>query len=421
MPENPQNLSVFTPDLLQEGYRKIDPKEYIHSSHLEVNEHIIRLSQDDRPFVKICILGMPIIGLLDSGANRSILGVGASKLLEACKLQVHPINIDVTTASGQSLDVQGYVNLPITFNGMTKILCVLIIPSLKRRLLLGADFWSAFGIVPMVTNTHVEEVDCIPESQTLTPDQQRKLDQVIAMFKPTVEGMLGQTSLIAHRIELTDEAKKQSPVRINPFPSSPKRQQQIDLELDNMLKAGVIEKSYSDWALRLVPIDKPDGSVRLCLDARKLNERTIRDSYPLPHADRILSRLGPCKFISTIDLSKAFLQVPLHPKSRKYTAFLVLGRGLFHFTRMPFGLVNSPATLARLMDRVLGGSELEPHVFVYLDDIIVVSDTFEQHLDRLKEVAKRLRDANLSINVTKSKFCVAEVPYLGYILNQKWT
>lgn len=151
---------------------------------------------------------------------------------------------------------------------------------------------------------------------------------------------------------------------------------------------------------------------------RKLNERTVRDSYPLPHADRILSRLGPSKYISTIDLTKAFLQIPLHPRSKKYTAFSVLGRGLFQFTRMPFGLVNSPATLSRLMDRVLGGSQLEPNVFVYLDDIIVVNNTFEAHMASLREVASRLTAANLSINLMKSQFCVPEVTYLGYILSK---
>lgn len=112
-----------------------------------------------------------MIGLLDSGANRSILGIGAAKVVKACKLQIHKADIDVTTASGQTLDVQGYVNLPITFNGETKIICALIIPSLKRRLLLGTDFWSAFDIVPTVgTSSKVEELDCLPVEPLLTVD-----------------------------------------------------------------------------------------------------------------------------------------------------------------------------------------------------------------------------------------------------------
>ncbi|XP_058445453.1 uncharacterized protein LOC131426604 [Malaya genurostris] len=417
--QNPYHFTDICSSLPLVGYHKVVHNEYIQTSDVEVDEHFIHVSNDDRPHIEVSAYDIPLIGLLDSGANRSILGRGAQQLIQICKLKVYNTEVDVVTASGEKLIVSGYVSLPITFNGTTKLIDMLIIPSLRRRLILGSDFWKAFGIVPYIPQVSVEVVDEISEDIGLSEAQQQELEQVKTAFKASVEGQLETTTLINHRIELTEEAKKQLPVRINPFPISPARQNQINVELDSMLESGIIERSYSDWALRLVPVDKLDGSVRLCLDARKLNERTVRDSYPLPHADRILSRLGPSRYISTIDLSKAFLQIPLHPKSKKFTAFSVLGRGLFQFTRMPFGLVNSPATLSRLMDRVLGGSELEPNVFVYLDDIIVVSNTFEEHLDMLREVATRLRSANLSINLSKSQFCVSEVPYLGYILSRQ--
>lgn len=401
------------------GYSRVQSTDYDSPTAARLEELFVRVEDDDRPFVKVSVLGIPIIALLDSGAHRSILGTGSLKLIKTCKLKIFPANVDLVTASGQKLDVTGYVNLPMNFNGQTKLIAALVVPALKRRLLLGTDFWNAFGIVPTIPKVAVEELEVSPEEPPLTNDQLGELDIVKDLFKVAIEGKLDTTPLISHRIELTEEVKNSPPVRINPFPTSPKRQEQINQELDNMLEAGIIERSYSNWALRLVPVDKPDGTVRLCLDARKLNERTLRDSYPLPHADRILSRVGPCKYISTIDLSKAFLQIPLHPKSKKFTAFSVLGRGLFQFTRMPFGLVNSPATLSRLMDRVLGAGELEPKVFVYLDDIIVLSETFEEHLTLLRDVASRLSRANLSINIQKSKFCVTELPYLGYILTNK--
>lgn len=248
-------------------------------------------------------------------------------------------------------------------------------------------------------------------------EQRNQLEEVKKLFKVAIVGeCLETTSLMSHNIDLKDEFKRSPPVRINPYPTSPEMQRKINVEIDNLLAQQVIERSKSDWSLSTVPVVKPTGEVRLCLDARRLNDRTVRDAYPLPHQDRILSRLGASKYLSTIDLTKAFLQIPLDPSSRKYTAFSVLGRGLLQFTRLPFGLVNSPASLARLMDEVLGFGELEPNVFVYLDDIVVVNDTFEAHLDSLREVARRLQKANLSINIDKSKFCVSELPYLGYIL-----
>lgn len=413
---NPLNTKDLSNALPHYGFHPFENNDYDHEPK-ELEELFIQLQNDERPFVQIKIFEIPITGLLDSGAHRSILGAESHKIIDASKLKLLPTKVDLVTASGQKLSVQGCVNLPMTFNGETKLIETLVVPELKRKLILGTDFWKAFQIVPSVSSNTVEELEVQPPTPDLTLEQLSELESVKAQFKVAEEGKLDTTPLICHRIELSEEARKKSAVRINPFPTSPKRQEQINKELDKMLEAGIIERSYSDWALRLVPVDKPDDSVRLCLDARLLNERTVRDSYPLPHADRILSRLGPCKYISTIDLSKAFLQVPLHPKSKKYTAFSVLGRGLFHFTRMPFGLVNSPATLSRLMDRVLGGGELEPKVFIYLDDIIIISDTFEEHMKLLREVARRLGQANLSINIDKSRFCVLEVPYLGYILS----
>lgn len=420
-PPNVKNPSSPTiqDSLHHSGYSRVHESDYSTPIETHLDELFVRVDKDDRPFVQVSVFDVPITGLLDSGAHRSILGLGATKLIKKFKLKVFPTSVELVTASGQKLEVTGYVNLPIYFNGQSKLIATLIVPNLKRRLLLGTDFWKAFNIVPTVQSVVVEELDETVEESSLSNDQLQELETVKEQFKIAIDGQLDTTPLIAHRIELTEEAKQLAPVRINPFPTSPKRQEQINKELDNMLEAGIIERSYSSWALRLVPVDKPDETVRLCLDARKLNERTLRDSYPLPHADRILSRLGPCKYISTIDLSKAFLQVPLDPKSRKLTAFSVLGRGLFQFTRMPFGLVNSPATLSRLMDRVLGAGELEPKVFVYLDDIIVLSETFEEHLALLREVAARLSRANLSINIQKSKFCVSELPYLGYILTNQ--
>lgn len=153
------------------------------------------------------------------------------------------------------------------------------------------------------------------------------------------------------------------------------------------------------------------------MDARKVNERTVRDAYPLPHPGRILGQLPRARYLSTIDLSEAFLQIPLEKTSRRFTAFSVQGKGMFQFTRLPFGLVNSPATLSRLMDRVLGHGELEPNVFVYLDDIVIVTETFEDHVRLLREVAKRLKQANLLINIEKSRFGVSELPFLGYLLS----
>lgn len=401
----------------------------------EISELKLDVEGDNRPFAVIDVMGVELIGLLDSGAQISILGCGSKNLLTKLKLKLLSTDTKLTTAGGSRLDVLGYVNLPVTFHGQTKIVTTLVAPAMKRRLILGMNFWRMFNIEPTIqgqlggiAESMEAEAEKHDDAEILTADQQARLEEIKVKFKVFREGdKLGVTPLISHTIEFTEEFKNAKPVRLNPYPWSPEVQKYVNEELDKWIDSGVVERSNSDWAMLIVPVVKKnigeDGEeaikVRMCLDARKLNERTKRDAYPLPHQDRILGRLGAARYLSTIDLSKAFWQVPLNPESRKYTAFRVFGRGLFQITRLPFGLVNSPATLSRLMDQVLGYGELEPNIFVYLDDIVVASNSFEEHIQCLKEVARRLNDANLSINIEKSRFCVPELPYLGFILSRE--
>lgn len=409
--------------------RSIKPLTKFVPFNPEIGELIVRLDGDNRPFAKVDVMGIQLIGLLDCGAQMTVLGFGSGRLLRDLKLKLQPTALKLTTAGGSALEVKGFVNLPMTFNGKTKIVTAVVAPTLNRRIILGMNFWKLFNIEPTVNQEEfvVEELETECEKeQNLTAEQEGLLEEVKTEFKVFLDGdRLDVTPLITHKIEFEDEFKNSGPIRLNPYPWSPEIQRSVNDELDKWIASGVVERSSSDWALLIVPVTKKGESgaegrikVRMCLDARKLNERTRRDAYPLPHQDRILGRLGASKYLSTIDLSKAFWQIPLDPESRKYTAFRVFGRGLFQFTRLPFGLVNSPATLSRLMDQVLGYGELEPNVFVYLDDIVIASNTFEEHLRSLKEVSRRLRAANLSINMEKSKFCVPQLPYLGFVLSQ---
>ena len=153
----------------------------------------------------------------------------------------------------------------------------------------------------------------------------------------------------------------------------------------------------------------------MCLDARKINSVTTKDAYPLPLIDGILSRLPKAKYITSLDLKDAFWQVPLNEKSKEVTAFTVPNRPLYHFKVMPFGLANSPATMMRLVDKI-EAPELRTKVFMYLDDLLIITETFDEHLLVLQEMALSLKKAGLTINVEKSKFLIDEVKYLGHII-----
>lgn len=152
------------------------------------------------------------------------------------------------------------------------------------------------------------------------------------------------------------------------------------------------------------------------MDARKLNEVTRKDAYPLPLIEGLLGRLDRAKYMSSLDLKDAFWQIPLEADSREKTAFTVPGRPLYHFTVMPFGLCNAPQTLCRLMHKVIP-HHLHERVFVYLDDLLIMTPTFDEHLSLLSEVADRLARAGLTINVEKSHFLLNEIDYLGYVVS----
>ena len=133
--------------------------------------------------------------------------------------------------------------------------------------------------------------------------------------------------------------------------------------------------------------------------------------------DAILHKLKNAKYISTLDLSSAYHQIPLTPESKELTAFTVPGLDLFQFTRMPYGLSQAGATLQRLVDKDIG-PKLESYAFSYLDDIIIATETYEEHLRRLEHVLKRIKEAGLTINREKSVFGKSEVKYLGVLVNR---
>ncbi|KAI4883507.1 hypothetical protein NFI96_029468 [Prochilodus magdalenae] len=191
-------------------------------------------------------------------------------------------------------------------------------------------------------------------------------------------------------------------------------------EIDQMLAMGIIESSKSEWCSPVVLVPKKYGSLRFCVDFRYLNSVSKFDSYPTPRIDSLIECLGKAKWLTTIDLRKGYWQVPLSARSKELTACskeLTAFRtpwGLFHFSVMPFGLHGAPATFQRLMDQVLTG--LNTFAAAYLDDIIVYSSSWEDHVRHLGQVFERILSAGLTINPSKCAIAKTETEYLGYVI-----
>jgi len=252
----------------------------------------------------------------------------------------------------------------------------------------------------------------------LSPEQQEQIQQVLSSLEDSdgldSNGHLRVTPLVEHRID-TGNAQ---PVKQRYYPVSPPIQKIINEELDRMLKLGIVEESRSPWSSPILVVKKPNGTYRLCLDSRKLNSLTVKDSYPLPYVSATLDKLRNAKVISSIDLRSAFWQIPLEESSKEKCAFTVPGRGLFHFIRLPYGLHNSSASFQRLMDRIIG-PDLEPNVLVYLDDTVIVTEDFESHIRLLNLVIQRIKEAGLTVNADKCEICKPELKYLGYLIDHR--
>ncbi len=182
-----------------------------------------------------------------------------------------------------------------------------------------------------------------------------------------------------------------------------------------MLSAGIITPSDSPWASPIVLVRKKDGSVRFCVDYRKLNAVTVKDAYPLPNIEDAVNTLAGAKYFCTLDLASGYWQVEMSEEAKQKTAF-VTREGLFQFNVMPFGLSNAPATFERLMELVLKGMTWRQCV-VYIDDIIVFGETFKETHERLQSVFGRLRQAHLRLKPKKCFLFKPSTLYLGYVVS----
>ena len=223
---------------------------------------------------------------------------------------------------------------------------------------------------------------------------------------------LGRTGIITHQIPTGNARPIKQPLRRVPV----HLRDEVDKQIDKMLEDDVIEPSTSPWASGIVLVKKKDGTRRFCVDYRRLNNVTIKDAYPLPRVDESLDHLSGSTWFSSLDLSSGYWQVEMDEHDKGKTAFAT-HKGLFQFKVMPFGLCNAPATFERLMESVLAGLHWNI-CLIYLDDIIVISKTFEEMIKNLETVFKRFEDVDLKLKPRKCHLFRKEVEFLGHIINE---
>ena len=268
------------------------------------------------------------------------------------------------------------------------------------------------GTISSVNPTQTPAGDQMPQiPESLSCEQQRDLRQLIREYQDVFskEGNpISSTSLGEHEIHTTGPSIRLLFRRQNPVIREIEQQQ-----VKEMLRDEVIRPSASPWASPVVMVRKKDGYMRFCVDFRKLNDATIKDAHPLPQIDGTLESLYGSQYFTTLDLKSGYWQVPIKEEDKEKTAFRTSSGQLYEFNQLPFGLCNAPATFSRLMDRTLAGLAWNICLY-YLDDIIVFSATWKEHLERLRAVFERLRQANLKLGARKCQLAAREVSFLGY-------
>ena len=256
-----------------------------------------------------------------------------------------------------------------------------------------------------------EEVNMkLEETFTMEPEEKEKLQGILWQYKKVFRKEPGRLTSYEHFLKV----KEDQPFVGRSYPVPIAYREKVDEEIQRMLKMKITQRSSSPYINPLVPVIKKDGTVRLCLDARKLNEILLEDWECPEPAEILFQKCKGTKIMSSLDMTSSFWQIPLHPNSKQYTAFQCWGR-TYEFNVVPFGLKTSTAALVRGLDQALQG--LGYHIISFVDGTLITSESTQQHLEHIEELLDRLEKCILTIHLSKSHFFKKETKFLGFVLN----
>ena len=370
--------------------------------------------------------------LLDTGSPTSIVSSSLVQRYGWSTYTVPPLKWKGAISSSTSTTSTA-VKLSLVIKGIKVRLSAYVSPDLTDRIIIGYPVLVKY---PTLLSPTVYTIDILQEECDTISTLYDDVDEVFCLslasstasdsfsllpahftskFSTTVTDTLSPgsgTKSYNHEIILKEGGR---PPRLNPYRLTPKLEQECHKIIDDLLKKGFIVNSKSPVSSPMLLVKKKDGTYRLVIDYRQLNKVTIKDPFPLPRIDDLMAKIGDCSVFSTLDLHSGYHQIPLEKDSQELTAFTTPS-GHYHYKVMPFGLCNAPATFSRYMNRLLG---IIPHVYVYLDDILIASNNKQQHLKDLDKVLSILQKEGLVCKKSKCHFLQEKVEFLGHELSSK--
>lgn len=356
--------------------------------------------EESQPLYATVIVNQaPIRMEIDTGAALSVISETTYQHTweRSQAPQLQGTRIKLRTYTGQEIPVKGELHVMVEHGSERKEL-VLIVTRGQGPSLLGRNWLETLKL-------NWKEVYYI--------HQPSPLDKILQAHEAVFRNELGTIQGVAAKIEVDPQVRPQF-FRPRPVPFS--LRQKVEKELERLEREGIIQRrNFSDWAAPIVPVLKTDGTVRVCGDYRvTVNKAMKADSHPIPRIEDLFAAMSGGTSFSKLDLSHAYLQLQLEESARDY---LVINthKGLFEYTRMPFGVASAPCIFQRTMDNLLQGID---HVAVYIDDILVTGRTEEEHLRTLDEILTRLEKAGMRLKKEKCTFMAPQVTYLGHTISK---
>ena len=360
---------------------------------------IVRDQASDPLHVQVALNTVQVEMLLDTGASVSLINLLTYQMLQQHKV-VAPLqnsSIQLRTYTGQPIRVLGRLPVQAEYMGKLVDVCVHVVEGDGPNLM-GRDWLSLLEV--NLGEVNLLKNDCL--LQTL-------LNKHCSIFNDELGCM--KDMKVRLLIDSTAKPKFFKP-RSVPFTLRDK----VETELQRLESLGIISPvKFSKWAAPIVPVVKKNGTVRICGDYKvTANRATLTESYPLPLVDELMTDLAGGKYFTKLDLSQAYLQLPLDNESSELLT-INTHKGLFKYNRLPFGVSSAPAIFQRSMETLLRGLN---GVSVYLDDILVTGSTHENHLHNLAAVLEQIEQAGLRLNRSKCFFLQPRLEYLGHVIDE---
>lgn len=398
------------------------------------------VNEPQLPYVNIDLGVKQTLGLIDSGATRSIINKQLLILLEKHKLvkRTQPVNIKCVTATSREIPILCSATIKIKIEHYTWCIPLLVSEELALDIILGADFIRKSGIILHLyadeyyfkfnRDQRYKFVTAVNENRTppttisrveqkehplghLQETDKKCIMKIIQEFPTVLTSKLGLTHLIEYKITLNDPTI----VRLHPYKLPPPKMEIMRQQINKLLEQKVIEPSTSPYSSPAFLIPKSTDKHRLVIDYRQLNKKIEFESVPLPDIHGAFHYFSEAKVFTVMDLNQAFHQIPLAEESKKLTAFAV-PFNLYQFTRVPFGLSQGSSVCSRLLEKIFHDLKFK-YVYHYLDDIVIYSKSMREHVNHLREVLSRLRQAGLTVNPEKVNFATSKFSFLGHIVS----